>query len=192
MKKQSKWKQERYPVKIGVLDRMINRLLTEKGVNHNGIPLPQKVRVLGSTASTKPEAWEWAIEKHRELMNLGIDPIHGAKRTSEPKVVVLKTKREPKLGQRKTVRVTKYIPAEIFYSSREWKEVRYEALKLSDGRCCLCGRSYRENGVIMHADHIKPRSVYPHLQLEVSNIQILCEPCNIGKSNFCDRDWREG
>ncbi|RYZ77144.1 MAG: HNH endonuclease [Proteobacteria bacterium] len=42
----------------------------------------------------------------------------------------------------------------------------------------------------MHVDHIKPRSKYPHLELEFSNIQVLCPPCNFGKSNKYEDDFR--
>ena len=94
------------------------------------------------------------------------------------------------LRKRRTPPSRPYIPSETFYVMREWREVRYEALKLSDGRCSLCGRSKRENGVVLHVDHIKPRSIRPDLQFEVLNLQVLCEDCNIGKSNYCDIDWR--
>jgi 5-methylcytosine-specific restriction endonuclease McrA len=39
-------------------------------------------------------------------------------------------------------------------------------------------------------DHIKPRSTHPKLALAFDNLQLLCEDCNIGKSNKCDIDWR--
>lgn len=77
-----------------------------------------------------------------------------------------------------------------FYDSREWKALRYQALKLNDGRCQLCGRT-RSDGVKLHVDHIKPRSRHPELQLELGNLQVLCEDCNLGKGNKCVRDWRD-
>jgi 5-methylcytosine-specific restriction endonuclease McrA len=76
-----------------------------------------------------------------------------------------------------------------FYSSRAWRDVRYEAIKRADGHCEACGRSPKD-GVVLHADHVKPRSKYPHLALELANIQILCEDCNMGKSNRDETDWR--
>jgi 5-methylcytosine-specific restriction endonuclease McrA len=42
----------------------------------------------------------------------------------------------------------------------------------------------------MHVDHIKPRSKYPALELAEDNLQVLCELCNIGKSNTNETDWR--
>jgi 5-methylcytosine-specific restriction endonuclease McrA len=76
-----------------------------------------------------------------------------------------------------------------FYLSRTWLELRYKALKLNDGKCCCCGRGRKQN-VVLHVDHIKPRSLYPSLQLELNNLQVLCEECNVGKSNKDFTDWR--
>jgi len=69
-----------------------------------------------------------------------------------------------------------------FYETREWRSLRFDVIKESDGKCKLCGRS-RDDGVIMHVDHIKPRSKFPALELVFSNLQLLCEDCNLGKSN---------
>ena len=69
-----------------------------------------------------------------------------------------------------------------FYDTREWRELRWRVLTASDGKCNMCGRS-KDDGVVMHVDHIKPRSKFPALELEFSNLQVLCEDCNLGKSN---------
>lgn len=76
-----------------------------------------------------------------------------------------------------------------FYESDEWRQLRYKVLKRDKGRCLLCGRGVAEN-VILHVDHIKPRSKYPHLELIEDNLQTLCEDCNLGKSNIDETDWR--
>lgn len=76
-----------------------------------------------------------------------------------------------------------------FYESDEWRALRYKALELNGGACQCCGRS-RKHGVVLHVDHIKPRSKYPELQLALDNLQILCEDCNLGKSNKFATDWR--
>lgn len=81
-------------------------------------------------------------------------------------------------------------PSNAFYQSDEWRSVRVKAL-LRDGRkCVLCGRTVRD-GVKLHVDHIKPRSKYPELELELDNLQVLCEDCNLGKKNDYEEDWRE-
>lgn len=67
-----------------------------------------------------------------------------------------------------------------FYLTREWKNVRWDALERSDKHCQVCGRG-KEHGVILHVDHILPRSKFPLLELNIDNLQVLCEDCNIGK-----------
>jgi uncharacterized protein (TIGR02646 family) len=65
-----------------------------------------------------------------------------------------------------------------------------EVLK-RDGRRCACCGATPEDGLKMHVDHIKPRKHYPHLALEHSNLQVLCEVCNHGKGNWDQTDWRK-
>lgn len=79
---------------------------------------------------------------------------------------------------------------DAFYASQRWRRLRYEFLKDCAGTCEACGRSRKGHGVILHVDHIKPRSKFPHLSLERSNLQALCEDCNLGKSNRDTIDWR--
>jgi len=81
-------------------------------------------------------------------------------------------------------------PAVDFYRSEEWKRLRYTALK-KHGAVCQCCGAHRSPTVQIHVDHVKPRSKYPALALDLSNLQILCEPCNIGKGAWDDTDWRE-
>ncbi len=76
-----------------------------------------------------------------------------------------------------------------FYSSHEWAKIRYKVLKRSNGRCELCGRSSAD-GVKLHVDHIKPRHRYPHLSLDINNLQVLCQTCNWGKYGEDETDWR--
>lgn len=78
-----------------------------------------------------------------------------------------------------------------FYDTDAWRMVRYKALKLHGGRCQLCGQL--PSGVnYLHVDHIKPRSKYPKLELELSNLQVLCATCNLGKRAWDESDWRKG
>ena len=79
--------------------------------------------------------------------------------------------------------------AGAFYESLEWQRVRYEALKRHGGRCQCCGLRWRPEAPL-HVDHIKPRSRFPDLALEVSNLQVLCGPCNRGKGASDYTDWR--
>lgn len=76
-----------------------------------------------------------------------------------------------------------------FYSTEDWRIVRYKALKLSNGLCQCCGAGPMP-GKPLHVDHIKPRSKFPQLELVLSNLQVLCEDCNLGKLAWDDTDWR--
>lgn len=52
-----------------------------------------------------------------------------------------------------------------------------------------CGRNPIDHGVTLHIDHKKPRSRFPELALVETNLQVLCEDCNLGKLNFDTIDW---
>jgi 5-methylcytosine-specific restriction endonuclease McrA len=77
----------------------------------------------------------------------------------------------------------------VFYSLPEWQKVRYQAIEKYGNKCHACGRSPKD-GVTLHVDHIKPRSLNPELALDLDNLQILCADCNLGKSNKFSTDWR--
>lgn len=76
-----------------------------------------------------------------------------------------------------------------FLNSREWKILRYQAFEKYGNRCQCCGATPAD-GVKMHVDHIKPKSTHPDIALDLNNLQILCEDCNVGKINQWDTDWR--
>lgn len=73
--------------------------------------------------------------------------------------------------------------------SAAWKRVRYRALLRSKGKCELCGRGKAQDA-ILNVDHIKPKAHYPHLALNIDNLQVLCEECNNGKGAWDVTDWR--
>jgi 5-methylcytosine-specific restriction endonuclease McrA len=77
------------------------------------------------------------------------------------------------------------VAAKSFYSSWEWKKVRFQVLKKYGPKCMLCGS---ENRIVV--DHIKPRSKFPSLELDPQNLQVLCDDCNMGKSNDDYTDFR--
>lgn len=83
-----------------------------------------------------------------------------------------------------------YAEFQEFYRSRPWRELRHAALKLYGAKCQCCGGTPLSTGGPMHVDHIKPRSKFPELELEISNLQILCEDCNMGKGGQDQTDWR--
>jgi 5-methylcytosine-specific restriction endonuclease McrA len=73
-----------------------------------------------------------------------------------------------------------------FYDSKAWRMLRYQVLKVYGRKCALC----KQTDGRMHVDHIKPRSLHPELELVFDNLQVLCEACNLGKSNRDSTDFR--
>lgn len=78
-------------------------------------------------------------------------------------------------------------PYNDFYDSKVWKELRYRVIRTYGRNCAACKSTQGQ----MHVDHIKPRSKYPELALDFSNLQVLCAVCNVGKSNSYNDDWRQ-
>lgn len=76
-----------------------------------------------------------------------------------------------------------------FLRSYQWRKLRYKVLTKYGSRCMCCGLT-PDDGVKIHVDHIKPRSKFPELSLDINNLQILCEQCNHGKSNWDQTDFR--
>ena len=72
----------------------------------------------------------------------------------------------------------------FFYSS-QWLQIRYKKLK-DAGKCALCGSTER-----LELDHIKPRNLYPALELDPTNLQVLCFKCNQGKGDADTTDFRK-
>lgn len=91
-----------------------------------------------------------------------------------------------------TKRIDRYIASEkaAFFKSRLWQVARYQALKRSEGRCETCGASPDKDNPLQ-VDHIKPFSKHPHLALALSNLQVLCRQCNMGKGAWDETDWRK-
>ena len=84
----------------------------------------------------------------------------------------------------------KSIKKDTFYNSVVWKITRAYVLEKYGCRCMMCGMSPKTHGIVVHVDHIKPRSKYPELALDVNNLQVLCEDCNVGKLNRFETDYR--
>jgi len=76
------------------------------------------------------------------------------------------------------------------YYNQRWQRLRSEVLEVYGPVCALCGRDYRTHGVVLHGDHIIPKSQRPDIALYFSNIQVLCEDCNMGKSYYYTTDHR--
>lgn len=82
-----------------------------------------------------------------------------------------------------------------FYRSWDWKQLRFQVLKLQGRICQCCGAtagSRDANGkpVKIVVDHIKPISKHWELRLQRSNLQVLCDDCNMGKGAWDQTDFR--
>ncbi|MEG0742724.1 MAG: HNH endonuclease [Clostridia bacterium] len=78
-----------------------------------------------------------------------------------------------------------YKESEPFYHSQPWRRVRAKALERDCGMCCDCMARFRAGMMIKprRADmvhHIIPREVRPDLELTLSNLRSLCNPCHNG------------
>ena len=66
--------------------------------------------------------------------------------------------------------------------TQEWKIIR-ERVFTRDGRVCKrCGTIER-----LQIDHILPKSLYPFLSFDMTNLQVLCQRCNFRKNREEDR-----
>jgi HNH endonuclease len=59
--------------------------------------------------------------------------------------------------------------------------LRYRVLARDNSCCTRCGATPKTHGVTLHVDHVVPVSLGG--KTEMGNLQTLCAPCNIGKSN---------
>ena len=68
-------------------------------------------------------------------------------------------------------------------------KLRWQVFVRDNFRCRYCGRSQKSDGVKMDVDHIKPWIQGGPTTLD--NLQLLCEECNLGKSDDPLRDCLE-
>jgi 5-methylcytosine-specific restriction endonuclease McrA len=106
------------------------------------------------------------------------------------KKLTKKQQRRLNKAKRKGVKKKNTPKTKSFYKSEQWYQLRYQVLRKYEAKCMCCGRSPKEHGIVIHVDHIKPRSKYPKLALSFDNMQLLCAACNYGKSNIDNTDWR--
>lgn len=72
--------------------------------------------------------------------------------------------------------------ADSFYLSKAWRTVRAEALRRDHGMCVRCMERFMNGGekprlaVIVH--HKKSRKEYPELELDLDNLESLCDICH--------------
>lgn len=67
-----------------------------------------------------------------------------------------------------------------FYNSAEWRLIREQVIQERKHVCQKCGHQIKSD-YDLTVDHIKPRSKFPELALDKSNLQIMCRRCNSAK-----------
>lgn len=138
------------------------------------------------------QLWNAVLELH------GHAPIEIREKEARRRLKIYEKSRTVSLGPEKAIDPLDSLPKpkrkallkkkDSFYMTWEWKAARYEALKRYGPKCMLCGVTSADARICV--DHIKPRSKYPLLALDVTNLQVLCDSCNRGKSNIHEDDWR--
>jgi 5-methylcytosine-specific restriction endonuclease McrA len=79
------------------------------------------------------------------------------------------------------------LTAAAFCQTFEWKKLRLSTFRKYGYVCHCCGATRKE--AILQIDHIKPRFLFPKLELDPSNLQVLCKECNHRKG-LTTKDWR--
>jgi len=129
--------------------------------------------IIINPVSSKSDDWSWSPE----VKDIPAPKFKGKLSKNKGK----KKKRRRKVSKQDNIG---------FYSSREWLELRVRVLEKYECKCMMCGRSPKLHNIVIHVDHIKPRSKFPYLSLDFNNLQLLCAACNRGKSNKYETDWR--
>lgn len=105
----------------------------------------------------------------------------GRKRSRKPVLVEGSRKHRSLMNRRRRQRYNNK-----FYKTNEWYLLRQKVLSFYGRKCMACSLT---RGT-MHVDHIVPRSWNKSLELEFSNLQVLCQTCNETKFNYNAKDYR--
>jgi len=100
-----------------------------------------------------------------------------------------RTRNERLIRSGKIIVDNRMVTLKNFYKSWDWKKIRYKAFEKYGRKCLSCGATNRNSVIVV--DHVKPVSTNWSLRLDIDNLQILCESCNMGKSNDKHDDFRD-
>lgn len=79
------------------------------------------------------------------------------------------------------------IDSVTYGNTGNWRYLRKKIFEIQGNRCLCCGVIQEK----MHIDHIRPKSLYPHLEYKIDNLQVLCPDCNRAKSYKDQTDYRK-
>jgi len=156
--------------------------------------------ITGAKASNRG-AWKIVKEYCKDRQQEYLEVYTGMLEKSNQKILKQKEKkkkgvtaiqRDDSLSRFPSVRSPIYSRenAKSFYQSQEWRMLRVDVIEEQHGECQMCGRSHKKHGVVIHVDHIVPLSIDWSRRLDKTNLQLLCEDCNLGKVNHYSTDWR--
>jgi 5-methylcytosine-specific restriction endonuclease McrA len=79
----------------------------------------------------------------------------------------------------------------IFMKSQEWQNLRQKVFARDGYKCAnkYCQFDAKIEGLVYHVDHIEPKSERSELMKEMSNLQVLCEHCNVAKGTKSNSVW---
>jgi len=83
------------------------------------------------------------------------------------------------------IKERRLIKGKDFYNCSWYRNLRSQIFSIYLKRCMKCSSKKK-----LVVDHIKPRSKFPELELCPGNMQILCDSCNVEKSNKYIKDFR--
>ncbi len=147
----------------------------------NAVLFPAVARVLGR---------EWVPGSKSKIKGYKLVEAYAAREGIHHRSEVGQSPKAVALRQAKTQRVQDYAASIGFLESFEWRRLRMQVIKKRGARCECCGATPADGQTVINVDHVKPRKLFPELALEESNLQVLCGPCNHGKGNWDQTDWR--
>lgn len=184
------------------LARMHKWLLENKFCSRSGrVPKNRVIcklitELTGSPCGNGKPSWAQHIDTFVLAHILGSEPIINYEavklRVDKSRILLKKEDKKEKKPLKSVNKSTKkaessYAKFAAFYDSKKWQVLRYKVFK-RDGKKCACCESTKGP---FHIDHIKPRSKFPELELDIGNLQVLCEDCNMGKGGWDSTDWRD-
>lgn len=65
---------------------------------------------------------------------------------------------------------------------KNYKDIKNQLMDKFHGNCAYCGKKLHSN-IDANIEHFRPKSIYPELEFEPSNLLLSCRECNAIKSN---------
>ena len=65
---------------------------------------------------------------------------------------------------------------------KNYKDIKNQLMEKFHGNCAYCGKKLHSN-IDANIEHFRPKSIYPELEFEPSNLLLSCRECNVIKSN---------